>query len=166
MKIDKRRKIQGKTDYKKRLGLLKSGMHRITIRKTNKYLNIQYVTSNEAKDKIIVGISSRDLLEHGWPKELKGSLKSISAAYLAGYLAGKKISEKEKNAEAIIDIGLQRSIAGSRIYAVLSGLIDAGIKIKTDKKILPKKERTEGKHQKKNIQEIAEKVKQKINLIK
>ena len=38
MKIPKRRRKQGKTDYAKRIKLLKSKSPRIVFRKTNKYI--------------------------------------------------------------------------------------------------------------------------------
>jgi len=157
-----KRKKQGKTDYKNRLGLLKSGLARIVIRKTNKYIIVQYIKSKEARDKIIVGVSSKDLLKNGWAKELEGSLKSVPASYLTGYLAGKKILEKSKDASAILDLGLQRNITGSRIYSALKGVIDAGVKINCDKKVFPSEDRIAGKHLKENVQKVIESVKEKI----
>jgi peptidyl-prolyl cis-trans isomerase D len=46
----------------------------------------QIVSSVDAQDKIIVGASSRDLLEKGWPDNKKGSLEQIAQAYGAGAL--------------------------------------------------------------------------------
>ncbi|GAJ13133.1 unnamed protein product, partial [marine sediment metagenome] len=93
MKTLKRRRKEYKTDYSKRIKLLKSGAPRVVFRKTNRYLIAQYVISKEAQDKIEFGINSKHLMKYGWPKESKGSLKSISAAYLTGILVGKKIIE-------------------------------------------------------------------------
>ena len=160
MKTIRKRKKQGKTDYKARLTMLKSGMPRIAIRKTNKYINIQYIKSENAKDKVIFTFSSRELLKNGWPKEVKGSLKSISAAYLTGLIAGKKVLE-EKNDKLILDIGLQRNIHGSRIYAALKGLVDAGAKIPYDEKCFPSDEKIEGKNLSKEIQEAFIKIRSK-----
>ena len=42
MKTVKRRRHQRKTDYKKRIALLKSEKPRIVVRKTNKYILSQY----------------------------------------------------------------------------------------------------------------------------
>lgn len=151
-----KRKRQAKTDYKARKGYLKSGLGRIVIRKTNKYIIAQYVESEEARDKVIVGVSSRDLLAHGWEKERKGSLKSIPAAYLTGKLLGSKIKDK---GQVILDLGLQRNISGSRIYAVLKGLVEAGVDIAHDEKVFPNEDRLKGKHLKENVQKIVEGVK-------
>ena len=44
MKLPRRRRLQGKTDYKARLAMLKSGKPRLVVRKTNHYIgsNIYY----------------------------------------------------------------------------------------------------------------------------
>lgn len=140
-KTIKRRRKEGKTDYKSRLGLLKSGKARVIARKTNRYFIGQIVISDIAQDKVIVGVNSKELLSKGWPEELRGSLKSLAACYLTGFLLGKKLEgSKEAIKESILDIGLQRNIKKSRIYAFLKGLIDAGINIPYDKKALPSEE--------------------------
>ena len=96
MKTIRKRRKKGKTNYRRRIGLLKSEMPRVVIRKSNKYISIQYVKSNGAKDKVVVGASSKELIKYGWPENLAGSLKSVPAAYITGYLTGKKIIKKEK----------------------------------------------------------------------
>jgi len=70
-KTQKKRKNERKTDYKARLTLLKSEIPRIVVRKTNKYLIAQYVKSYEGQDSIIVGVTSKDLLDYGWDKKYK-----------------------------------------------------------------------------------------------
>ena len=162
MKTQKKRKIQRKTNYKKRIGMLKSELPRIAIRKTSRYIIVQYIKSHEAKDKIIVGENSKSLIKFGWAKELQGSLKSIPASYLIGYLTGKKILDKEKNAEAILDLGLQKGINGGRLYSALKGLIDAGVKIAHNKKIFPNEDRISGKHLGENVQAAFKTVREKI----
>ncbi|MEM3122057.1 MAG: 50S ribosomal protein L18 [Candidatus Pacearchaeota archaeon] len=160
MKTPKKRNREGKTDYKKRFGFMKSQMPRIVVRKTNKFLFVQYVKSVESRDKVIAGFSSKDLIKYGWPKEKIGSLKSIPVAYLLGLYAGKKIVENEKG-NVILDIGLNRSTMGGRVYAVLKGLVDSGLKIIYDKKLFPPEERLEGKHLNDNIQKKIKEIKKK-----
>ena len=80
MKTLKRRRKEAKTDYGIRLKLLKSGVPRIVFRKSNRYIIAQYVTSNEAQDRVVVGITSKILLKYGWPEDMKGSLKSLPAS--------------------------------------------------------------------------------------
>jgi large subunit ribosomal protein L18 len=155
MKIPKRRRREAKTNYLKRINLLKSGKPRIAFRKTNKYIIAQYILSKEAKDKIIIGTSSKKLLTLGWPKEREGSLKSISAAYLTGYLIGKEII-KQKLETPIVDLGMGRVLYKTRIYGFIKGLIDAGIKIKCKEEAFPDENRIKGEHVKNkiNIEEI------------
>ncbi len=162
MKTLRRRKREGKTDYRQRIGLLKSGLPRVVVRKTNSYIVIQYVKSQEAKDSVVYGTTSKELLKYGWPGDSTGSLKSLPAAYLTGYLAGKMILSKEKKAKAVLDIGLHKNISGGRIYSALKGLVDAGIDIVYDKKIFPDEERITGKHLNEKLHEIFSKVKQNI----
>jgi len=135
MKIPRRRRLEARTDYKARFELLKSGKTRLVVRKTNKFILAQFVTSENAQDKVITGFTSKDLLQKGWPKEKEGSLKSLQAAYLTGFMIGKKMDGKVK--EALFDMGMQRNVHKSRLYAVLKGAIDAGINIPHDSKALP-----------------------------
>jgi len=127
MKTMKKRRRQNKTDYLGRLKLLKSRKPRVIFRKTNKYIITQYVTSKQAQDKIILGVTSKDLIEHGWEKD-SGSLKSIPASYLTGYLIGKKII-KRKLETPIVDFGMTRVLHKTKVFGFLKGLIDAGVKI-------------------------------------
>jgi len=159
MKTEKRRRREGKTDYKARLSLLGGGKPRIVFRKTNRYIIGQYVKSKEAQDKVEIGVTSRELLKYGWPKEMRGSLKSMTASYLTGFLLGKKITEKEKG-KAILDIGLLRNIGKSRIYAFVKGAADAGVEIPFSEKVIPDESRIRGRHMKRNVD--FEKIKSKI----
>jgi len=139
MRTQRRRRREAKTDYKARLALLKSEKPRLIIRKTNRYIIVQLVQSEIAQDKTLVRVTSKDLLEKGWPKEQAGSLKNLAASYLTGFLLVKKL--KEKPDSAILDIGLHRNISKSRIYAVLKGALDAGLKIPHNEDALPSTEK-------------------------
>ena len=143
MRTVRRRRLQKKTDYKSRLSLLSSEKKRLVIRKTNRYVISQIVESHIAQDKVLFGLSSKDLLSHGWPEKLKGSLKSLPASYLTGYLLGKMAKER-KISEVILDLGMHRNVHKSRIYAVVKGIVDAGIKVPHKAEILPEKEKIEG----------------------
>jgi large subunit ribosomal protein L18 len=161
MKTQKRRKRQGKTDYGKRIKLLKGKHPRIVFRRSNRYVLAQYVTSKEAKDKVEVGVDSRNLKKYGWPEEFKGSLKSLPAAYLTGLLIGKKINSK-KLKHPIVDLGMIKNINKNRSFAFLKGLLDSGIKIKCKEKALPSEDSIKGKHLKKDFSKIFEEIKSKI----
>ena len=142
IKLYKKRRIEGKTDYRKRLVLLKSRSPRFVVRKSNKYLMLQAVEDIQAQDTVVQSFSTKSLLKHGWPKEKDGSLKSVSAAYLGGIALGKKVSGKIKG-RIILDAGLIPNTKGSRIYAAVKGFADAGMKIPFDEKVAPEKGKIE-----------------------
>jgi len=133
--LAKRRRQERKTSYLKRKRLLESGLPRIVVRKTNKYIVVQYVESKTSQDKVKYSATSKELLKNGWPKEKQGSLKNLAASYLTGLLFSKKLGD-EKNNEMILDTGLERVTSGSRIYAVLSGIVAGGARIKHSEEVL------------------------------
>jgi len=161
MKTLKRRKLEGKTDYQKRLKLLKSLSPRLVFRKTNRYIIAQYITSKEAQDKIEIGMTSKELKRFGWPDEFEGSLKSLPAAYLTGLLMGKEIGKK-KLKTPIVDFGMIRVLSKNRGYAFLRGIKDAGVEIKCDEEQFPEEERLSGKNMREDFSETFKDIKNKI----
>lgn len=159
--IRKRRK-SCQTDYGKRLKLLKSERPRLVYRKTNSSVIVQYITSEAAQDKATFGITSKALLKYGWPENFKGSLKSIPATYLTGYLVAKKIL-KEKMETPIIDLGMQRTLYKTRIYGFLKGLIDGGIEVSCKQEAFPEDERISGASMKEDFTSTFEKIKSNID---
>tara|TARA_Y100000310_G_scaffold164530_1_gene164311 strand:+ start:1124 stop:1606 length:483 start_codon:yes stop_codon:yes gene_type:complete len=154
-KIDKRRRREGKTNYTKRLILLKGNLPRLVVRKTNKYIILQIVESSHALDKVKYSVNTKELLKHGWPEDKKGSLKSVTAGYLAGLLLGKKANELKQ--ELILDSGLIPNTSSSRLYAVVKGISDSGIKIRFNKDVVPSEERIKGNY------EFFDKIKQGVS---
>ncbi|MEK6908525.1 MAG: 50S ribosomal protein L18 [Nanoarchaeota archaeon] len=132
-KTVRRRRHEGRTDYKARFFLLKSGKPRVVFRKTNRFLQAQVVISEIAKDRVIVNVSTKDLIKFGWPEKLSGSLKSLPAAYLMGYLLAKRTEIKS----GVLDIGLLSHVPKSRIYAFVKGMKDAGFEIPVNEEVLP-----------------------------
>lgn len=161
MKTIKKRKKQRKTDYGKRFKLLKGNSPRLVMRKTNKYITAQYVESMQTRDKTRISVNSKDLIKHGWPKEFEGSLKSLPAAYLTGFLIGKKIT-KDKKKSPVADFGMMKVLHKTRIFAFLKGVIDAGVDMKHDEKTFPNEERISGKNLKKDFSKYFSEVKGKI----
>ncbi|MEM0478370.1 MAG: 50S ribosomal protein L18 [Candidatus Caldarchaeum sp.] len=140
-RVKPRRRRQGYTDYRKRLKLVKSGLHRLVIRRGTRRIVVQIVKSRAGGDETLVTVGSEVLRKYGW----KASLKSVPAAYLTGLLAGKKALEKGVE-KTIVDIGVYRSVKGSRLYAVVKGALDAGLEIPVSEEVLPSDERIHGKH--------------------
>jgi large subunit ribosomal protein L18 len=153
--LPKRRRLEKKTNYTKRRLLLEGKKPRIIIRKSNKYITLQYVESSRAQDKILFSVTSKDLINYGWPKDKEGSLKSLAAAYLIGLLFGKKIAGKE---QAILDTGLNRSTRGSRIYAAVKGIVDSEFEIAHNEEVFPEESRINSE----NVKAFFDKVKEKI----
>ena len=162
MKTIRRRRHENKTDYRKRIGMLKSGKPRLVFRRTNVAIITQYVVSKEAQDSPKFTITSKDLLKYGWPEAFKGSLKSLPASYLTGYLAGKKVL-KDKMEQPIVDFGMFRTIHGTKLYAFLKGAIDAGLEISCPEDAFPSEDRITGKHLKEDFSKHFDAIKSKID---
>ncbi|MFH0868464.1 MAG: 50S ribosomal protein L18 [Candidatus Woesearchaeota archaeon] len=135
-----RRKRDGATNYRKRLKILSSNKPRLVVRKSLNNIQAMIVVYNKKGDIVKVSSHSSNLKKFGW---VYGT-GNLPAAYLVGLLLGKRASEKIK--DAILDIGLNKPVRGSKIYAVLAGALDAGLNIPHSKEILPSKERLMGKH--------------------
>lgn len=157
-RIQHKRRRKKKTDYRSRLALIKSGKTRVVIRKSLNNISVQFIDYRPDGDVTIISAVSTELKKFGW----KGLGGNIPAAYLTGYLAGKRAKDK-KIVEAILDLGLQISTKGSRIYGALKGVLDAGIKIPYSEKILPSEDRLKGKHISEKIVKQFEDVKKKIS---
>jgi len=151
----KRRRRESRTDYKLRTNLLKSGIPRIVVRRTNKYFIIQAVESVAAQDKVIATVTSKDLLKSGWDEKKAGSLKSIPAGYLTGLLMAKKLGE----GKFIMDLGMARTLKGGRVFSVIKGLIEGGLDIPANDAVFPSEERLNGEHLKDDAKAMIAKVK-------
>lgn len=139
--IRHRRHREGRTHYKKRLALLKSGQHRLVIRKSLNFIIAQIIEYNPEGDKILVSATSKELKKLGW----KLHTANIPSAYLTGLLLGMKAKNK-KVGSAILDLGLQSPIKGGKINAALKGVVDSGIQINCSEEIFPPEDRINGSH--------------------
>jgi large subunit ribosomal protein L18 len=136
-----RRRREGRTNYHKRFELVKSGKHRLVVRKARDSLVCQIVFYRKGGDLTVASATTKDLSAFGW----KGGAGNIPSSYLVGYLCGMRSKARKVN-EAILDIGIQRSTPGSRIYAALKGAVDAGLDVPFSEEILPSEERIRGTH--------------------
>ncbi len=152
-----RRRREGKTDYRKRLALLKSGRPRVVVRKSNKNIRVQFAVYDVTGDKIVTSAIGSELKKYGWDY----SLSNTPAAYLTGLLAGKKALKKGIK-EGVLDIGLYTPRKGARIFAALKGVVDAGIEVPYGEEIVPSEDRLYGKHISEEIAEKVEEIKSKI----
>jgi len=111
----------------------------ITVNITNENTQVQLLKPGMTGDKVIASAHSRYLLEKGW----KGSRKNVPAAYLTGYLAGKKALGQGAK-DAILYTGTKKYT--ERMAAALKGVIDAGVQVPANEETFPSGERINGDH--------------------
>lgn len=134
-----RRLREEKTNYRKRKTMLMGKRDFITIQISNENTQVQVLKPEMKGDKVIASSHSRYLAQKGW----KGSRKNVPAAYLTGYLAGKKAVGKGAK-DAILYSGTRRYT--QRMAAALKGLVDAGLQVPADPETFPSDERINGEH--------------------
>ena len=137
-----RRRREGKTNYHKRLKLLKSKKPRLVVRKTLNHHIAQIIVYDPKGDRTIVSAHTRELIrDYGW----KGHTGNTPSAYLLGLLIGYKAKQAGIE-EAILDIGLHPPTRGSSVFAVLKGAVDAGLNVPHSEEIFPEDYRIRGEH--------------------
>ncbi len=156
-RVSFRRRREGRTDYRRRLALLKSHKTRAVVRKTLGNTLVQIIHGPAAGDRIVASAFAKELGEFGW----SGSTGNVPAAYLTGYLAGLR-ARSQGIKEAVLDLGLHPPSRGGRVFAALRGLLDAGLAIPHGEEMLPGDERVKGEHISKEIPSQFEKVKKRM----
>jgi len=119
-----RRRQEAVTDYRKRLGLVKSSIDRVVVRKSNKRILGQIVKYSAKGDLVIAHADSGELAKLKW---LGRSNKPT--AYLTGLLLAKKSGAQAKNVH-ILDIGMASPVKNSIPFVFAKGCIDGGMNIK------------------------------------
>ena len=138
----KRRRFEGKTNYQRRLKLLKSRSLRIIIRASNNHMIVQFVESKKSGDRIIISAFSKELTKK---YDYGANTGNVPAAYLTGYLAGLR-AKKNNIKEAILDLGI--FYHRYRVLAAFKGIIDAGIEVPHKEEFFPEnlEDRIKGSH--------------------
>ena len=154
IKVPFKRRLKTRTDYGARRYLLAGNVPRLVVRKSNRYIIVQLVTSENAQDKVVSTTSSKELSKYGFAEGY--SMKNLAAAYLAGFLAASKV--KKDFSKVVLDIGMLKSTKGNRLYAVLKGAVDGGLEIPHSVEILPEMEEIKGKT-KSDVDKVMEKIK-------
>jgi len=140
-RVHLRRRREGKTDYQARKALVASRKPRLVTRASIKNVEVQIIIAKPHGDEVLASANSRELIKsYGW----RAPTGNIPASYLTGLLCGLK-AKAAGIKEAILDIGLVSPTKGSKIFAVLSGVVDAGVEVPHgEEKIV--KERMKGEH--------------------
>jgi large subunit ribosomal protein L18 len=139
IRVPFRRRREGRTDYRARLGLLKSGQTRVVVRKTNGNVIVQFVDWAETGDQIRATAVARELVKLGW----EGSPKNTPAAYLTGLLAGQRARAAGIEG-AVLDVGRHAPVRGAKVFAALKGVLDAGVDVPHGDGIEPSEDRLNG----------------------
>ncbi|MEM4366621.1 MAG: 50S ribosomal protein L18 [Candidatus Anstonellales archaeon] len=129
------RRSKGRTDYRKRLRLLKSRLPRLVIRKTNRRIIAQVFEFSEKGDKLLCQVDSMALRKFGWP-----ALLNTPTAYLTGLYLSKVCKVKK----CVPDIKSTPS-KGAIMFAALKGAHDGGMDVPYgESKVI--EERIRGEH--------------------
>lgn len=134
-----RRRREDRTDYRLRKRLISSRLPRLVIRRSLKHTYLQLVEARIEGDHVLVSASTAELRKYGW----KGGTGNVPAAYLAGFLIGKKAIAKGIS-KAIVDINGYAVTKSNRILNAMTGAIDSGMEIPHGEEILPDEERAKG----------------------
>ncbi|CUM63040.1 uncharacterized protein PRCAT00000603001 [Priceomyces carsonii] len=153
-----RRRQEGKTDYYQRKRLItqhkakyNTPKYRLVVRFTNKDIIAQIISSQITGDVVFTSAYAHELPRYG----IKHGLTNWSAAYAVGLLVARRalqklgLDETYKGVEEVegefelteavedgprpfkvfLDIGLQRTTTGARIFGALKGASDGGLYI-------------------------------------
>jgi len=171
-----RRQRECKTDYYARQRLItqdknkyKTPKYRFVVRKSNKDIVCQIMSSDLTHDVCLVAAYSHELQRYG----IQLGLTNYAAAYCTGLLLARRVNSKFKldyegctdingedfNVEpdpagrapfkALLDVGLQRTTTGARVFGALKGACDGGLNIPHSDRRFPGTTR-EGKDTKPN----------------
>lgn len=140
-KVRFRREREGRTDYRARLKLLRSGKPRLVVRMSLNHVIAQVVRATPTGDLTLAAADSKELDELGW----KCSTSNLPAAYLVGMLCGYR-AKKVGIGECIFDIGAHTPTPQAKVFSALKGALDAGLKVPCDEGVLPADERIKGEH--------------------
>lgn len=161
-----RRRREGKTDYNARRKMVKqpkykynAKKYRLIVRFTNQRVICQIAYATIQGDHIICQATSTELARYGVP----AGYKNYAAAYCTGLLIARRVLKKlgidgefkgveeptgedyhieeeetdRRPFKCILDVGLQRTCAGARMWGALKGAVDGGLHIPHSNKLFP-----------------------------
>lgn len=161
-----RRRREGKTDYEARRKMVKQAKYkynakkyRFIVRFTNRKVICQIAYATIRGDMIIAAANSTELAKYGIP----AGYKNYAAAYCTGLLCARRVLNKlgledefkgkeeidgedyhieeeeheHRPFKAILDVGLQRTTVGHRMWGALKGAVDGGLHVPHSNKRFP-----------------------------
>jgi large subunit ribosomal protein L18 len=147
-KVAFRRRRENKTNYAKRLGMLKSALPRMVMRKSGRGILVQFLEFSTAGDKVIACCRSGELKSLGWAPR-----SNAPTAYLTAMSAAKAAKAKGVS-EFIVDIGMQTPSKGAIAFAAVQGAKDAGLNTNYDGSMITA-DQISGMHIQKYAQSLA-----------
>merc|ERR1712166_373107 len=167
MQVKPKRRRQCKTDYYARRRLVQqdknkydSKKYRLVVRRTNTKFITQIIFSTITGDRVLCSAESTELKAHG----LSAGLTNYSTAYATGLLLARRllkqvglndlykattdvngeyfnvdddVDDDKRPFKALLDVGLQRTTTGARVFGVLKGASDGGINVPHKTKRFP-----------------------------
>jgi len=167
MQTKPRRRRSGKTDYFARRRLVcqdknkyDQKKYRLVVRRTNSKFILQVIYSNMNGDKVMSAAESTELKSHG----LTAGLTNYSAAYCTGLLLARRLlkkvgladlykvndnvtgeyfnvdedpNEDKRPFKVFLDVGIQRTTTGARVFGALKGACDGGLNVPHNTKRFP-----------------------------
>lgn len=164
--VKRRRRREGKTDYKARVKMVQQDRnkyntkkYRLVVRFSNRRCICQIAYATVTGDYIVSQANSAELVNYGIP----AGHKNYAAAYCTGLLCARRtlkkfeldgaikgkeeidgdeyhVEEEENDKrpfKAILDLGLQRTVVGARIWGALKGAADGGLHVPHSTKNFP-----------------------------
>ncbi|XP_045465413.1 60S ribosomal protein L5 [Harmonia axyridis] len=161
-----KRRREGKTDYYARKRLIvqdknkyNTPKYRLIVRISNRDITCQIAYSRIEGDKIVCAAYSHELPKYG----VKVGLTNYAAAYCTGLLLARRLLKQlgldtlyegnlnvdgdEYNVEGVedgpgafrcyLDVGLNRTTTGARVFAAMKGAVDGGLNIPHSTKRFP-----------------------------
>ncbi len=136
-----RRKREGKTNYDRRIKLLKSNQIRLLVSYGSKDIRAQAIKFNLKGDEVLADANAKSLKGFGWDF----SCSNLPASYLFGYYFGKLLIEKGIS-NVIFDTGVVTPKSGGKYYSFAKGIIDSKVSMNINPDIFPSDERIKGTH--------------------
>ncbi|MGC8478656.1 MAG: 50S ribosomal protein L18 [Candidatus Micrarchaeia archaeon] len=124
IKLIKKRRKSALTNYKRRIKLLKSGLDRVVIRKSNRAITMQVARFDQKGDIVLTSARSSELKQMGWEPRA-----NVPTAYLTGYLLAQKAKPLGLK-ECILDIGISKPMKSSLAFSAAKGCLDNGLNIR------------------------------------
>ena len=134
-----RRKMEKRTNYRKRRKMILSRMPALYIRVSNKNVYAQVLVPEVVGDRTAVQANSKELQKAGWTY----GRKSFPSAYLVGLLIGKR-AIKGGLKEVLFYSGNNVFKAKTKLTGVIKGAVEAGLKVRCDDEIFPEDDAVNG----------------------